>query len=123
MIGIMIFCYIIMVYGLTNLLVYGSGPFNIIHRFREFCEKIHYTLYDMLQCMMCTSTNVGLILSLVNLIIIPKTPFTPFNVLLANPSLWWLIIPLDAFFTSGCVWLLHTLQECLESTTNRNNEL
>ena len=29
---------------------------------------------------------------------------------------------MDAFITSGCVWLLHTAQEMLESITNKNND-
>ena len=122
MIGLVVFCYVVMTYGLTNLLVYGSGPFNILVKFREFCGKIHATFSEMLECMMCTSTNIGLILSIINLIFLPHIPFTPFNWVFDNVSLFWLIIPLDAFFTSGCVWLLHTIQETLESITNKNNE-
>lgn len=121
MIGLAIFCYVIMTYGLTNLLVYGTGPFNVLIKFREFCGNIHETFSEMLECMMCTSTNVGFILSVINLIFLPHIPFTPFNWLFYDISLFWLIIPLDAFFTSGCVWLLHTIQETLESITNKNN--
>lgn len=122
MIGLVVFCYVVMTYGLTNLLVYGSGPFNILVKFREFCGKIHVTFSEMLECMMCTSTNVGLILSIINLMFLPHIPFTPFNWVFDDISLFWLIIPLDACFTSGCVWILHTIQETLESITNKNNE-
>lgn len=122
MIGLIVFCYVVMTYGLTNLLVYGSGPFNILVKFREFCGKIHTTFSEMLECMMCTSTNVGLILSIINLMFLPHIPFTPFNWVFDDISLFWLIIPLDACFTSGCVWILHTIQETLESITNKNNE-
>ena len=116
-----ILCYVIMAYGLSNLLVYGSGPFNILIRFREICGKRLPTLGEMLECMMCTSTNVGWVLSLLNIIILPSVPFTPFNILFNNINIWYVIIPFDAFITSGAVWLIHTCQETLESITNRNN--
>lgn len=118
--SLFIFCYIIMSYGVTNLLVYGSGPFDMLIKFREICGKLLQTLGDMLECMMCTSTNVGWILSLINILLLPSIPFTPFNILFNDVSLWYIIIPFDAFITSGAVWLIHTLQETLESITNNN---
>ena len=121
MYNFIIICYFLMAYGLTNLLVYGSGPFDILIKFREKCNDIHETLGDMLECMMCTSTNVGLILSIINVFFLPHIPFTPFNYVFDNPMLFWLIIPMDACITSGVVWLLHTVQETLESITNKNH--
>lgn len=123
LVEIAMLCYIFMAYGLTNLLVYGSGPFDVLIHFREWMGKIHRTLSDMLECMMCTSTNIGLLLSIINLIFIPNIPFTPFNYIFSDTSLWFLIIPFDACITSGCVWIIHTIQETLESITNKNNEL
>lgn len=120
--ALIVFCYTIAAYGLTNLLVYGSGPFDILIKFREYSGKLLKTLGDMLECMMCTSTNVGWIISLLNLIFLPNIGITPFNIIFdVNMSLWYFIIPLDACITSGFVWLLHTLQECLESITNKNS--
>ena len=110
-----------MSYGLSNLLVYGSGPFDILVKFRELSSKISYTFGQMLECMMCTSTNVGWIISLLNILLIPNIPLTPFNLIFNDISLWYLIIPFDAFITSGAVWLIHTLQESLESITSKNN--
>lgn len=109
-----IFCYIIMAYGLSNLLVYGSGPFNFLGKMRNFCYNYIPTLGDMLDCMMCTSTNIGWIVSLLNILFLPSLPITPFNILLHDNSLWYYIIPFDAFMTSGAVWLIHTFQEYLE---------
>ena len=113
-----ILVYVLMTYGLSNLIVYGSGPYDMLIRMRNYLGKVSSTIGDMLQCMMCTSTNVGWILSLINILLIPTIPFTPFNIIFNNSSLWYLIIPLDASFTSGCVWLIHTLQELMESKTN-----
>lgn len=116
-----IFCYILMVYGLSNLLVYGSGPFDILEHLREYSYKILPTLGKMLECMMCTSTNIGWILSLVDILFLTNLNLTPFNFIIDDDMLWYFIIPLDAFFTSGIVWLIHTLQEMLESITKKNN--
>lgn len=110
-----IICYILATYGLSNLLVYGNGPFDIIDKFRKVCGKISTMLGKMLDCMMCTSSNIGWIFSTIDLFFIKTCDFTPFNILINDVSLWYLIIFLDMCITSGCVWLIHTLQEYLES--------
>lgn len=109
-----IIIYILTAYGLTNLLVFGTGPFNILTKLREFAGNLLPTLGDMLDCMMCTSANVGWIASALNIIYLPDLALTPFNLILEDTSLWYLIIPLDLCFTSGTVWLIHTFQEALE---------
>ena len=48
-IGIIIFVYCIAVYGLSNMIVFGSGPFKIFEKIREWSEYIyeHFsTLYS-----------------------------------------------------------------------------
>lgn len=110
-----------MVYGLCNILVFGEGPFNIVEKIRNFTST-HLSKITNLNCMMCLPTQVGLILSILNLWLLPTLPLTPFNILLQNsPHLWYLIISCDMFATSGVVWLLHTFQEYYESWTNLNN--
>lgn len=116
-----IFCYIFLAYGLSNLLVYGMGPFDILDRLREFSYKISLALGKMLECMMCTSTNIGWIFSLIDILFLTNVNLTPFNIIINDDMLWYFIIPLDAFFTSGSVWLIHTFQEMLESITTKNN--
>ena len=114
-----ILVYMVMMYGLSNILVYGSGPFNILNKMRSFCSSHLTVIGEMLECMMCTSTNIGWIFSLLNIIFLPSLPLTPFMNIISNVSdYWFLIIVLDAFFTSGAVWLIHTFQEMLESLTN-----
>lgn len=114
--------YSITMYGLTNLLVYGSGPFNILSKFREYTLDNIKVIGEMLRCMMCTSANLGWIISLFDLICLPNLRFTPFNLFLPNDLEYWLIIiALDSFFTSGIVWLIHTVQETFESLTNYLN--
>lgn len=117
---ISIICFIFAAYGLSNLLVYGSGPFNMLGKIREKSYEILPTIGEMLECMMCTSTNIGWIISLIDILFLTTLNITPFNILIDNNALWYIIIPMDAFITSGCVWLLHTAQEMLESITNND---
>jgi hypothetical protein len=113
----------LMMYGLSNILVYGSGPFNILNKIRLFCSSHLTVIGEMLECMMCTSTNIGWIFSLLNVCFFPSLPLTPFMNIIYNVSDYWLlIIVLDAFFTSGAVWLIHSFQELLESLTNYLNK-
>jgi hypothetical protein len=115
-----ILLYILFAYGLTNLLVYGTGPFDILEKFRNLSRKILTTLGDMLNCMMCTSTNIGWIVSLLNILLL-ETPLTPMMILYGDLIPWYVIIFGDACITSGAVWLIHTLQEALERS-NQNGE-
>ena len=119
-----IICYVVMVYGLCNILVYGSGPFDVLIKFKNWCEYHCSMIYNMLQCMMCTSTNIGWIFSLINILCFPMLHFTPATILFGDLKLWYLIIIFDAFLTSGSVWLIHTIQETFESITNylKNHE-
>lgn len=114
---ISIFCYILATYGLSNLLVYGSGPFNILGEFRELCNKYCYQIGRMLDCMMCTSTNIGIILSCLDLLL-HDINFTPFNLIFepydSTPIVYILTVLFDLSITSGCVWIIHTIQEMCE---------
>lgn len=111
--------YFLTMYGLTNLLVFGSGPFDILVKFREKCREILPTLGDMLDCPMCTSANLGWIACLVNIILLPTISLTPFNLLLGGGyNLILLKIFGDLCITSGVIWLIHTLQEALERLNN-----
>ena len=113
----LIFCFIIATYGLSNLLVYGYGPFDIIERFRLIVNRISRPIGKMFECMMCTSANIGWIVSLLDIFVFTTINFTPFNILINNDMLWYLIIPMDLCFTSGIVWLINTVQNYIESKT------
>lgn len=110
---LIIFCYVILAYGLANMVCYAEGPWNVFEWWREVADHISEGFGKLFNCMMCFSTWVGLVLSIVDLLI-PKVAFTPFNLLLAGSGLWWLIPILDALFTSGAVWLVHNFEEACE---------
>jgi len=111
MINIIVF--ILFAYGLSNLLVFGMGPYDILDWIRNTAKKVFGKLGNMLDCMMCTSFNIGWVVSLLNILFIP-TPLTPMTILYGDALPWYIIIFGDACITSGSVWLIHTAQEYLE---------
>lgn len=113
---ISIFCYILVSYGIANLFVYSNGPFHIFEKWRNFTHNIHEQVGEMFTCMLCLSTWIGLFLSIVNIVLLPLFPFTPFNIILGASGMYWLIVLLDMGFTSACVWLIHQLEEMMERT-------
>ena len=108
--------YILFSYGITTMLIYFNGPFDIIEYFRKTMDAIHPKLGELFQCPFCLSTWIGGLFSIINYLWIP-IKITPFNMILAGSGLWWLIIPMDSFLTCGTVWLLHVLDEYLENNS------
>lgn len=108
--------YILFSYGITTMLIYFNGPFDIIEYFRKTMNAIHPKLGELFQCPFCLSTWIGGLFSIINYLLIP-IKITPFNMILAGSGLWWLIIPMDSFLTCGTVWLLHVLDEYLENNS------
>lgn len=119
--GLIILLYCIMAYGACNVIVFGSGPFKIFERIRYWSDYIDEHFGQLFSCMMCLPTNFGIICSLVNWFLIPVA-FTPFNLVFAGTSLWWLAMLCDGAFTSGIVWFIHTVQEYIENKTITSGE-
>lgn len=99
-------------------MVYGGGPFDLITKFRSLMGRIHPTLGDLMGCMMCFPTNVGLLLSLGDIFLLPDMSITPFSILLSNDTPWYIIVFGDMFYASGTTWLIHTFQEMMENLAN-----
>ena len=113
---LIIACYIIFAYGLSNIIVYARGPFGIFEWWRGFTHNISDGLGEVFSCMICFPTWVGIGCSILD-ICFKTFSFTPFNLLL-NTAPWWLIILLDMCFTSGVVWLLDQLESAFERHGN-----
>lgn len=102
MIELLIF--ILIAYGATNIMVFGS----IFENFRNLVgvnsdnPKFFGKLFG---CMMCLPFWWGVLLS-----IFIYSPSNTFSI-----DIEYLNIFLDGCLASGSVWLLHTLQESLES--------
>lgn len=120
--GLIILIYSIMTYGICNIIVYGSGPFKIFERIREWADNIDEHFGQLFSCMMCLPTNLGVILSIIDWFLVPIT-FTPFNLLFAGVTgLWWVAMIFDGAFTSGVVWLIHHIEEYFENKTITSGE-
>ena len=109
-----IFIYILFAYGLSNLLVFGMGPYDLLEWVRKTAKKVFGKLGNMLDCMMCTSANIGWVASLLNIVFIPTIPLTPMMVLYSGLIPWYIIMFGDLCITSGAVWLINTVQEAIE---------
>ena len=110
---IKIIVFILFAYGLSNLLVFGMGPYDVLDWIRSTVKKVFGKLGNMLDCMMCTSANIGWVVSLLNILFI-STPLTPMMILYNTVLPWYIIIFGDLCITSGAVWLINTIQEALE---------
>ena len=120
--GLIIFCYCIVAYGISNIVVFGSGPFKIFEKIRYWSDYLDEHFGQLFSCMMCFPTNLGIVLSILNWFLIPIA-FTPFNILLGTvPALWWLAAILDGAFTSGIVWLIHHIEEWFENQVITSGE-
>lgn len=98
--------FILLAYGITNIAVYGS----IFKGWRDFWNKVNPGFFGSLfSCPLCLSTWVGFILSFVFSQFGYQTPMLSYGI-----SFLPLTIFLDGCLTSGCVWIIHTIQECLE---------
>lgn len=110
---ILILIYVLTTYGLSNLLVNGIGPWEILDKIRVWSMRYSPNfLGGILECMMCLPLWIGLILSIISLVLSP-VPITPFTMILGH-KMWLLTLVLDAAFTSGSVWFLNTIQERIE---------
>jgi len=109
----------IMTYGISNILVYGSifnGPRNFINKQAENSNNplkdFFSFLSDMLKCMMCAPTWVGFF----------------FGIFLYSPTHEFLIINdwvswfFDGVLASGATWIIHSIIEWFEENRPNNNQ-
>ena len=120
---LIIIAYIFVAFGFCNMVAFGSGPFRIFERIRDWSEGISEHFGLLFKCMMCLPANFGWIVSLIDCFLIKAAAITPFNIILAGTGLWWLAMILDCCFTTGVVWLLYVLDEWLEAEPVSKDEL
>lgn len=114
--------YTIMCYGLSSALVYYSGPWDIISRFRDKISS-HRKLDELFGCMFCLPTNIGFLMAAVNLFAVPGVVFTPFNTIFeCNTSMWPLIILFDGFYTGAIVSIMDTVVERIARNNDANEK-
>ena len=110
-----VFCYAFFAFGMAEMFVFFDGPFDIIENFRKLAHKISSSFGKLFTCMFCISTWIGLLFSLLNYFWIP-VKITPFNIILGDTNMWYLIAIMDCMFTCGSTWLLYQLEEMIERT-------
>ena len=105
--------WMIMSYGISNILVYGSifnGPRNKINQWAAEPDTIlngfWVFLSDMLKCMMCTPTWVGFFFS------ISLGGLSCYIVNISSPY----SIFFDGMFTAGIVWAINGIVEFFEES-------
>ena len=106
--------YFLLAYGICNMIIFANGPFHMFIKMHEYFKEKHPMLEEMFSCFICLPTWCGFVLSAVNLLFFPYTPFTPMNFVLQYESWWPIIIFFDGLLTSGGCWLIHTFQEMME---------
>lgn len=96
----------LLAYGITNILIFGS----IFQFWRDFWVRINPNFFGKLfNCPLCLSTWIGGGLSFLFNYLGYSTPFSEYGVVVLP-----LLIFLDSCFTSGVVWVIHTIQEWFE---------
>jgi H+/Cl- antiporter ClcA len=95
------------------MVCYAEGPWGVFEWWRNVADNISEGFGKLFNCMMCFSTWIGLVFSIIDLLL-PSVVFTPFNLIIGESGPWWLILVLDAGLTSGGVWLIHNLEEAFE---------
>ena len=120
---LIILIYCIAAYGLSNMVVFGSGPFRIFEHIRYISSSISPHFGQLFSCMMCFPANVGWVVSLIDWFFIKSIALTPANILLAGTGLWWLALLVDCCFTTGAVWLIHHFESFFESIAEGTSKL
>lgn len=113
--GLIIFLYCICAYGISNMVVFASGPFRIFEHLRNVTSSISEHFGSLFQCMICFPANVGWIVSLIDWFLIKEVAITPFNMALSGTNLWWVAMICDCCFTTGIVWIIHNVESFFES--------
>ena len=115
---LILICYFFAAFGACNVIAFGEGPWGIFEKIRNVAYNHWPRMYRMLTCMMCLPANFGWVFSLFNWFVIPSIPLTPFNIILAGTTYWFIAIIMDAVITSGVVWLISRVDDALERPDN-----
>ena len=110
--------WILSIYGLSNILVYGSifnGPRNKINDLasKEWVKFHGFWVFlsDMLKCMMCTPTWVGFFFGIFL--------YSPVHhILQVSPWVSWFF---DGMLASGSVWVINSIIEWFETNRPQQN--
>jgi len=114
MIILKIILYFIAIYGLSFMMVYQNGPFNLFSHIRNISKG----LKDLLSCMFCTPTWLGMFASLLNITIFQTTPFTVGFLIFGSITYWPLIIMFDILITPVVVHFIDLIENIISNKAN-----
>jgi len=106
-----ILIWILMAYGITNILVRGETflPLRAHVRRMGIRSKIYNFIDEMLMCMMCTSVWIGFFLG-----IFVWSPCQHFYKV--TPLFSWIF---DGGFSTGCVWIITVILSKLQQQSGQ----
>lgn len=117
---IQLLIWILVSYGMTNILVYGkifNSQRNWIHKQSDsknvFESSIFGFISELISCVLCTSVWTGFFLSL--------TLFSPAFVFLGTNVYYSIFI--DGMLSAGAVWAINSIVEWFEENRPNNNIL
>lgn len=113
-------CYILALYGFSDIITQSVGPNYIFVKLRALAESIGPNFGMLFRCMWCFPTNAGILFSLFNWFLLPVY-ISPFNmVFAAYHELWYMSLVaalLDGCFTGAVCALIFNVYDYIDKST------
>ena len=113
-------CYILALYGFSDIVTQSIGPGYIFLRIRQFAERIGPNFGMLFRCMWCFPTNAGILFSFLNWFFLPIY-ISPFNMIFADyHGLWYMSLVaalLDGCFTDAVCALIFNVYDYVDKST------
>lgn len=115
--------FILVSYGVSNIVTQAHGPFNCFTQLREYANKHFYSnLGEMFSCQICFPFWVGIFLSF--FVYSPALdcfvqPHGEMNLTFLESIM---LIMCDGALASGSVWILHNIEEYFEYSVNKEED-
>ena len=113
-------CYILALYGFSDIVTQSIGPGYIFLRIRQFAERIGPNFGMLFRCMWCFPTNAGILFSFLNWFFLPIY-ISPFNMIFADyHGLWYMSLVaalLDGCFTGAVCALIFKVYDYVDKST------
>lgn len=112
--------FILLCYGLSNMVIYSKGPFHMFEKWRRWTDKVSPMFGELFSCMMCFPFWAGVLFSIIDIFILTSVVITPFGVLMVTiPISFWsttMICFFNGILSSGTTWLIHNMEEFFENS-------
>ena len=113
-------CYILALYGFSDIVTQSVGPGYIFLRIRKWAERIDPNVGMLFRCMWCFPTNAGILFSLLNWFFLPIY-ISPFNMIFGEyHGIWYMSLVaalLDGCFTGAICALIFNVYDYVDKST------